>query len=324
MKPDCRFVIFVTAIALSMACAVAQPASSQLQLESVTVTASHPSADAINDFVFSHASPTRVLDKVARWTKGICPQTYGLAPKYAQYVTQRVRSIAASVGAPVNTDATCRPNIQIVFTTTPQTLLDNIRDNQPIFLGYHRNKDQAARMATIRHAIQSWYTTATGDVTGQPEVDSPRAGGITFQLPSPPPTGPGGMDGFAGGTFTLNLPNASARSSTGGRLGDGLTSNFYNVVVVAEPAKLTDFEVGAVADYIAMLALAQPGPLEACEAVPTITNMLLNGCANPVATVTDGDLAYLHGIYNMSLAGTLQMQRSQIRYQMIKTLKRDE
>jgi hypothetical protein len=302
----------------------ALPATGQMAaapLESVTVTATRPHQDAINDFLFSHATPTRMTDKVARWTTPICPQTYGLGPKYAKYVTDRVRGIAANVGAPVSRDGACRPNIQIVFTTTPQVLLDNIRDRQPTYLGYHDNSKQAAKLATFSRAIQSWYTTATGDLTGPPQVDSARGGGITVELPSPPPTGPGGMDGFAQGTFTLNLPSASARTTTGSRLGDGLTSSFTNVIIIAEPAKLLDVEIGSLADFIVMLALSQPGPPDQCEALPSITNLLVKNCANQVATITDGDLAYLRGLYKMSLAGTLQMQRSQILYQMQQVLK---
>jgi hypothetical protein len=302
----------------------AQTVLAQISLESITVTARRPSEAALNDFVFSHVTATRMVDKVARWTTGICPQTYGLGPKYARYVTERVRAVATSVGAPVDKDPACKINIQIVFTTMPQALLDNIRQNQPAYLGYHDNSEQAARLATVTRAVQSWYTTATGDLNGRPQVDSARAGGMTVTMPTPPPTGPGGMEGTAQGTFTLNLPGATARTVTGSRLGDGLTSAFYNVIIVAEPAKLADFEVGTLADYIATLALAQPGPLAACQAIPTITNMLLDGCTNQVASITDGDLAYLRGIYKMSLAGTLQMQRAQIRYQMQQVLQPDD
>jgi hypothetical protein len=318
-----RITLLLAASTLWVAHALAQGAAPppQAPLESITVTGVRPSQDAINSFLFSHVTATRVTDKVARWSIGICPQTFGLGAKYAGYITQRIRSIAASVGAPVAADPACRANIQIVFTTTPQALLDNIRQNQPTYLGYHDNSTQAARLATVTRAIQSWYTTATGDLRGQPQIDSAHAGGITLQLPSPPPTGPGGMEGFAGGVFTLNLPSANARTVTGGRLGDGLTSSFYNIIIVAEPGKLKDFEVGTLADYIAMLALTQPGALDACEDMPTITNLLLPGCRNPVSTITDGDLAYLRGIYKMSPAGTLQMQRHEILYQMRKDLK---
>ena len=90
---------------------------------------------------------------------------------------------------------------------------------------------------------------------------------------------------------------------------------------MAEPARLTDYEIGTLADYIAVLALSQPGSLDGCEALPSITNLLTSGCNTIARTITDGDLAYLRGLYDMTPAGSLQMQRSQVRYQMEKALK---
>ena len=99
---------------------------SGLPLESVTVTATKPSEAAIKNFVETRAAPTYVLRRLARWTSKICPQTTGLGDKYAKYVTQRIRDIATAAGAPVNADPSCRPNIEVVFTTTPQGLIKSV------------------------------------------------------------------------------------------------------------------------------------------------------------------------------------------------------
>ena len=70
------------------------------------------------------------------------------------------------------------------------------------------------------------------------------------------------------GEIILNLPHASAHTVTGSRLGDGLSSELYNVLIVAEPAKLMDYEIGTLADYAAVLALAQPASMDTCEELP--------------------------------------------------------
>jgi hypothetical protein len=311
---------------LSLPAGAAPPGEASLPAappESVTVTASRPSAAAIESFIASHAMATRMTGKLARWKTGICPLTVGIAPKFANYVTQRIQSVAASAGAPVDKDAACRPNIRIVFTTAPQDLLDTIRKDEPTFLGYFDDRLQSARLATVTHAIQSWYTTATGDLRGRPQVDAASSGGTTIQMAAAPPAGGGGIGGLSQGTITMNLPGASVKSVTGDRLGDGLTSEFYNVTIVAEPAKLMDFEIGTLADYVAVLALSQPGSLDNCEAMPSITNLLSPGCSTIARTITDGDLAYLRGLYKMTLTGSLQVQRSEVRYQMEQALKPD-
>jgi hypothetical protein len=323
-----RHIVPVLAICLMMSPAArAQPQPDKppqppsAPLESVTVIATRPSESVINSFIFSRAAPTRITGKLARWKKGICPQTLGLAPRFAKYVTDRIREVATAVGAPVDGDASCMPNIEVVFTTVPQGLLDNVRKSQPVFLGYHDNGSQADELAKVTHAMQSWYTTATDDMRGRPEVDSGAAGGMAINI-QPIEIG-GGIQGPQG-TITLTLPHASAQTVTGSRLGDGLSTELFNVLIVAEPAKLMSYEIGTLADYAAMLALAQPSALDTCEELPSISNLLARDCAAATDHLTDGDLAYLRSLYKMGIADTLAMQRDTIRFQMEKTLITDK
>jgi hypothetical protein len=315
-----RYLAFALAIALlSSSAAQSQPVSRPT--ENVTVTGIKPSRKVIDDFLFSHTAPTRVLDKIARWKTPVCPLTMGLGKKYAGFVSQRIRQLAIQVGAPVDADKDCKANIRVVFTTRPQELLDNIRRDHPLYLGYYDNRLQSARLATVTRPIQSWYTTATSDLRGRPQVDSAQGGGISFDVILP------GGNGFSPGTATggattrIELPNASSMNVSGNRINDGLSSTFFNVLIVAEPAKLMDHEIGTLADYIAMLALSQPGPLQDCAEFSTVLNLLVPECSRITPALTEGDLAYLKALYKMTPANTLQAQRGEMRYQMIEALK---
>lgn len=298
------------------------PPQPSAPLESVTVIATRPSEAVIDHFIFSRAAPARVSGKLARWKKGICPQTIGLGPRFAKYVTDRIEDVAVTVGAPVDSDPSCKPNIEVVFTTTPQAFLDNVRKTEPVFLGYHDNSSQADGLAKVTHAMQSWYTTATDDMRGRPEVDSGASGGTTMNI-QPLEISGGGIQNPQG-TIMLNLPHASAQTVTGSRLGDGLSTELYNVLIVAEPARLMNYEIGTLADYAAMLALAQPASLDACEELPSISNLLAKDCASTTEHLTDGDLAYLRALYKMGTADSLAMQRDTIRFGMEKTLVTDK
>ena len=98
----------------------------------------------------------------------------------------------------------------------------------------------------------------------------------------------------ATGSVTMTLPNASsAMFVTGSRLGDGLSSGFNHVVIVAEPAKLLDYELGTLADYIAMLALSQIQQPDTCEDLRSILNLLASGCSTIDRALTSSDFAYL-------------------------------
>src|SRR5256885_12623163 len=77
------------------------------------------SPQAIDSFVTSFASPTRMTGKIARWEDGICPLTVGQQPAVTQFVTQRVKDVATMVGAPVNASQSCTPNIEIDVNRIP-------------------------------------------------------------------------------------------------------------------------------------------------------------------------------------------------------------
>ncbi len=273
--------------------------------ESVTVTGARSRA-VLEAFVQSFAAPTRVTGKIARWAEGICPMTVGLRPGATRFVTRRVRDIAARVGAPVNGDAACRPNIEIVFTTRPQALANNIKRNQPGYLGYYDSQKQRDRLAAVTHPIQAWYTTATMDLRGKVEIDS----GKTL--------GPGLDIHFCenAAECVMHLPNARADAVTGTRLGDGLRSNLYNVIIVADPTKLVDYEIGALSDYIAMLALTQMPSLDVCQPLPSIVNMLAQGCEKRTDALTENDAAFLNGLYRMGADRTLRTQQDEVAYRM--------
>jgi hypothetical protein len=317
-----RAAIFAIALLASSA-AAAQPAPRPdfaLPPESITVTGSKPSEETIRSYVEKRIQPTRVVGRLARWQKKLCPQTIGLGATYAKYVTQRIRDIAAAVGAPLDPDLACKPNVEVMFTTTPQALLDNVRHTAPILLGYHDNQAQADRMARVTHSIQAWYMTESMDMDGSRSVDSGLCGferTITIGAP-------GTASGDTAPALQMTLPCALAVHSNGFHAHDGLSSGLFNVLIVAEPAKLYDYELGALADYIAMLALSQPPSQDACQDLPSISNLLAPGCRAVAAHITDGDLAYLRGLYKMPEGYGLAAQINQLNYQMTKVLVTDK
>ncbi len=85
----------------------------------------------------------------------------GLPPNFTKYITDRVRKVAADVGAPVAADANCKANIEIAFTAKPQALMDGIREKNPVYLGYYDSTAQAEALAKVTQPIQAWYATET-------------------------------------------------------------------------------------------------------------------------------------------------------------------
>jgi hypothetical protein len=290
-------------------------AQDQASVESVVVTAPRMrTPEIIDHFVMAHATRAPALGKLTRWKLGICPQTTGLPPAFAKLVTDRVRQVAAMAGAPLADGPSCRVNIEIVFTREPQVLVDGVRKDKPELLGFYPRArlDEIARMD---HPIKAWYATQTEDYNGIVRTDDPRPTGMTFLMTGESggtsqltPSGPSMTD------VTLDIGYARKTHVRGDRLGDGLRSELYHVMVVADRGKVAGLEIGSIADYIAMLALSQTGTFDACEGAPSITNLLSPDCESGVKTdaLTDVDLAFLSGLYKMNLAGNFQQQRAAI------------
>ena len=297
-----RALLVLTIWAATASVALAQPKPG----DSVTVTGAKDRL-TVRRFVETFTAPTRITGKIARWEVGVCPVTVGLKPGFAKYVSQHVRDVAAQVGAPVDADTACKPNIEIVFTTKPQALADKVRKDHPGYLGYHDNAEQLAELARITRPIQAWYTNATMDLHGKMEIDSAKpAMGLEIWLPCP----------RTPGVCRMDLPYAAASAVTGSRaLGDGLRSTFHHVIIVADPTKLLDHEIGTLADYIAMLALTQLSSLEVCQNLASVTSLLTPGCASSASALTVNDRGYLRGLYHMNPERALSVQEDQIAWQ---------
>jgi hypothetical protein len=229
-------------------------------------------------------------------------------------VTQRIKEVAGIIGAPVALEVPCKINVDIVFTSDPQSLLDNVRRNYPILLGYHETAQQAQRIAIVNHVIQAWYVTQTEDVNGMKNLDSAQKNrGVNLSIP-PSLLCRTGCQVF--------VPGAREERIDASRIGDGLRSELYHVIVTVDLRKVSRYQVGPLADYIATLVLSPAQSFDSCQGLLSITNLMSSSCDNSrkANAITEYDIAYLRAIYRMDLSGSLQEQRSAIGYQMEKDL----
>jgi hypothetical protein len=306
MNPTRVLLAFCSMIAATGPGAAQSPPPAPLPpVESVVVTGTK-SRQALYDFVGAVAVPTRLAGKLARWEVPVCPLVMGLNTNAVRFITRRLREVAAGAGARVNGDPKCRPNIQIVFTTTPQALVDDIRKTKGELLGYFDTLKQLDQLATVTRPIQAWYMTATRDARGHPQIDTARTMGLEMILQANIPP--------------VWLPQARAYAVTGSRLGDGLRADLHQVTIIADPTKLLDYEMGPVADYIAMLALSQMVTPDRCQSLPTITNLLAADCPRIPHGLSDIDLGYLRGLYHMNAEHRKSVQIHEVTDQMQRAL----
>ena len=271
-------------------------ASAETPSENVTVTATK-SREVLGKFTKAFATPTIILGKIARWERRICPVVVGQNPHFTAFIMQRVKYVALAAGAPVITDASCKPNIEIVFTTTPQALLDNVRKNDPVYLGYATTIAQQVALAAVTRPIQAWYTTETIDLNGARSLDNGRSLGEGIEI-------------FRKSQNPIFVSKVTR--SNGNRINDGVHSGFNHILIVIDTAKLGGEKIVPLADYISMLALTQPSALDACQELPSVVNLLARNCRDVADGLTQFDLAYLQGLYKMAADRSMILQRNEI------------
>jgi hypothetical protein len=284
--------------------------SQPLETESVTVNGTKLAPkEKLRDFILGYTAPAGVGGKMARWKYGVCPVVAGLPEAYTKFITARVRQVAGMVGAPVADAQSCKTNIDIVFTLKPQVLLDDVRKKHRVFLGYHDAAEEL-HLATVTHPVQAWYTTQTVDLNGSTYIDDKlrNHGGFYIMVPRGP------------SYEQIFIPDARVASVTGSHLGDGISSELYHVIITVDLTKVQGQTVGALADYVAMLSLAQTQSFEACAPIASITNLVSHGCDAAVTTseISANDLAYLQGLYRIDPRASFAHQQGEIAMQMSK------
>jgi len=260
--------------------------------ESVTVSGNKLRTQ-FHQFLDRFVTPAPFSGKIARWERRICPLVVGQNPDANAFIRQRVKTIALAAGARINPDATCKPNIEIVFTTTPQALLDNVRQHATDYLGYAESNAELQKLATVTRPIEVRYTTETQYNNGMREVDSDIMSGVSADM--------------------MFLHPIGASYSSGWRINDGMQSGFNHIMIVIDSTKMAGQKIVPLADYISMLALTQLNSQDACQQLqPSIVNMMAAGCERPVDSLTEYDLAYLQGVYRMSAGRGMMYQRNDI------------
>jgi hypothetical protein len=257
---------------------------------------------AIHSFALSRGTPDAANAHLARWYEPICPQTSGLSPGLNAYISARIQQVARTVGTPVGAAKDCKaPNIEIMFTSEPQKLLDDVAARYQGVLGFPFQA-KVKRVATVARPIQSWYATATRAPSGGGSVTFSRDWRIDY----------------------ASEPDPTVKIGT--RLPVTVIAALVNVLVVADAPKVKDRRPDTLADYIAVLALSQYRPTQHCNELSSILYAMSSSCSPPQGTevLSRADAAYLRGLYSADLSQPLQTEIGDIADRMFQELRSEQ
>lgn len=270
--------------------------------DEIVVPGTRQLREIVRDFVGDITEPGKG-GQVARFDRKVCPGVVGARANVAQALIDRIAARAMGVGLTIG-EPGCRANILVLVTPDAQRFTpDFVRQNHTLFGvwqdGQTRGAEALEAFQKTARPVRWWHVTQS--VTDRGEVL--------------PPSNPTGGDGFDG------VPVANVTNS--GRLRSGIRQDFNRVIIVVDATQSAAAPFTALADYIAMVSLAQIDPNANVNDAPTILNLFgeIAKGSRPHNGMTDWDVSYLEGLYGAQrFAKSGSLQESQITGDMTRAL----
>lgn len=219
-------------------------------------------------------TPISTRTAPARWRSQICAGVSGVSEGNAQFVIDRVSQRASEVGLRVGAPG-CTSNILVVFTTDPNGQAQAIASERsdPASTtgasGDTAGLEALGRFLNSENAVRWWRVTRTMTETGEMADRNVRAGEAPRVL----------------------VPER-------GRLGSPTNSVMSHVIVVVDLRQVNGVNLGALSDYVALVALAPIEPGEGPQASSVLTLFADRAAGRePVNALTESDRTYLAQIY---------------------------
>ena len=241
--------------------------------------------------------------RLARWAVPICPVAVGLPPDFDAFIVQRIRAVADQVDARAAPEP-CGLNVLILVTPHPGQLSRWLVKYKSRLLASDRQGIDRAKLETFaasKDPVRWLYVSDTTQTTGS---------GVAL----PPAIGAAGdaLAAFFGHTALAGQPQFAQVVPS--RLQPTGDETFSQVVIIVDASRIAGFSAGQVADYLAMIALANVRAESSFAGTNTVLNLFAPGrdeTARPTG-LTNWDTDYLSALYKSDAQATYSSQISHI------------
>ena len=225
----------------------------------------------------------------ARWHRRVCVGVHNLETTAAQYIVDRISGLALEVGLEPG-EPGCAPDVIVIFTTDGAELASAMVENDPSLFrpGGPIPDLTLSRVAledfkSSQRAVRWWHVSMPVDA---------RTGQRAIKLP---------QDGRGYPTVAVDGPSF---------IHSGIRDDLRYVIIIVDGTKLHGTTWQQIADYLAVVSLAQVSP----DANPAAFDSILNLFSNPKAYsgLTDWDRLYVHALYEFDQRRTPRGQESDL------------
>ncbi|MBX3431276.1 MAG: hypothetical protein KF779_16945 [Hyphomonadaceae bacterium] len=237
-------------------------------------------------FVGAISAPPSRENQLGRFDSAVCPGVAGINARQGQFIVDRIAQRAMSLGLSAGAPG-CLANVLVLFTDEPGELARAIVEEQRYLMANTgmtdnlntRGSEALEAFVSDERPVRWWHVaqTVTGD--GQVLRDVParlwNGGNRAPHL-------------YAQGVF-LSGREATRNSRT-------TRQDFRNVVIIVDGPRAAAPRLDALADYLAMVALAQIDPAADTSAFTSILNLYGENGERPLR-MTEWDESYLEGLY---------------------------
>ena len=221
-------------------------------------------------------------ESLQRWNQPICPLVVGLASKPAEFVRARVLQVAKDSNAPAGSE-NCNPNLVVVITNDPDLLLEKW------YKGLRGVFNSCGGLGPVKKFLQSSqpvraFYNAKFTSSGGPGVGALVLDGLNLPFPS---------ECLHTGQLGTHLRRGSVQAMT-------------SVIIVVDGRQTTKINMGQLADYIAMIGLAQIRIQADTGAAPSILRLFEGSDPQPRG-LTPWDEAFLRSLYITDQTSVLEV-----------------
>ena len=259
-----------TALAAALATAPAFAQTPQASSNNKVIIEAQRPEEAVRDFVAEIGEGAKADGaNLARWDRKVCVGVVNITQAYAQRLIDQVSLVAAAVGLEPG-EPGCRPNVLVLADSKSDELAarlikDSPKAFRPEFNGTSNLGRSALRKFEKSNAPVRWWHVSQTVLAD---------------------TGASAMEG------------RSVRVRGASRLRNNVREDLQHAIIILDTSRIGSVSFASLADYVAMVALAQVDADADMREFPSILNLFTTEKGDRTARMTQWDLDYLIALYD--------------------------